>query len=80
VVLDIRLPKKDGWEVLAELQADSRTSSIPVIVASIVDERARGLALGASEYLLKPVRRDQLVESLRRVDALAITEPGASGP
>jgi CheY-like chemotaxis protein/anti-sigma regulatory factor (Ser/Thr protein kinase) len=80
VVLDIRLPEKDGWEVLAELQADSRTSSIPVIVASIVDERARGLALGASEYLLKPVRRYQLVESLRRVDALAITEPGASGP
>ena len=78
VVLDIRLPKMDGWEVLTELKGDPDTSSIPVIVASIVDERARGLALGASDYLLKPVRRDQLVESLRRVDALAAAEPGPS--
>jgi CheY-like chemotaxis protein len=68
----------DGWEVLTELKGDPDTSSIPVIVASIVDERARGLALGASDYLLKPVRRDQLVESLRRVDALAAAEPGPS--
>jgi signal transduction histidine kinase/ActR/RegA family two-component response regulator/putative methionine-R-sulfoxide reductase with GAF domain len=80
VVLDIRLPKKDGWSVLSELKADPETSSIPVIVASIVDERARGLALGASDYLLKPVRRDQLVESLRRVDALAAAELGPSAP
>jgi signal transduction histidine kinase/ActR/RegA family two-component response regulator len=78
VILDIRLPKKDGWEVLAELKGDPGTSAIPVIVASIVDERARGLALGASDYLLKPVRRDQLVESLRRVDALAAADPGPS--
>jgi signal transduction histidine kinase/ActR/RegA family two-component response regulator len=78
VVLDIRLPRMDGWEVLTELKGDPGTSSIPVIVASIVDERARGLALGASDYLLKPVRRDQLVESLRRVDALAAAEPGPS--
>jgi CheY-like chemotaxis protein len=77
VVLDIRLPKKDGWEVLAELKQDPATRDIPVIVASIVDERPRGLALGAADYLLKPVRRDQLVESLRRVDALAPAEPAA---
>jgi CheY-like chemotaxis protein len=76
VVLDIRLPELDGWGVLTELKADPETSSIPVIVASIVDERARGLALGASDYLLKPILRDQLVESLRRVDALATAEPG----
>jgi signal transduction histidine kinase/ActR/RegA family two-component response regulator/putative methionine-R-sulfoxide reductase with GAF domain len=75
VVLDIRLPKKDGWQVLAELKADPATNAIPVIVASIVDERPRGLALGAADYLLKPVRRDQLVESLRRVGALAPVEP-----
>jgi signal transduction histidine kinase/ActR/RegA family two-component response regulator/putative methionine-R-sulfoxide reductase with GAF domain len=79
VVLDIRLPKKDGWDVLAELKADPGTRTIPVIVASIVDDRARGLALGASDYLLKPVRRDELIESLRRVDALASAEPGPSG-
>ena len=80
VVLDIRLPKKDGWAVLTELKADPETSRIPVIVASIVDERARGLAMGASDYLLKPIRRDQLIESLRRVDALTLAEADRGDP
>jgi signal transduction histidine kinase len=71
VVLDIRLPRRDGWEVLAALKADSQTSDIPVVVASIVDERPRGLALGAAEYLLKPVRREDLVSALYRVGALS---------
>ena len=80
VVLDIRLPKKDGWDVLAELKADSSTAHIPVVVASIVDDRSRGLALGAAAYLLKPVRRDQLVDALRRVGALTATGPGSEVP
>jgi signal transduction histidine kinase len=71
VVLDIRLPRRDGWEVLAALKADRETSDIPVVVASIVDERPRGLALGAAEYLLKPVRREDLVSALYRVGALS---------
>jgi signal transduction histidine kinase len=71
VVLDIRLPRRDGWEVLAALKADRETSDIPVVVASIVDERPRGMALGAAEYLLKPVRREDLVSALYRVGALS---------
>ena len=71
VVLDIRLPRLDGWQVLAELKADPATAAIPVVIASVVDDRSRGLALGADEYLLKPVRRDELVDALRRVGALA---------
>ena len=67
VVLDIRLPRLDGWEVLTRLKADGATRDIPVVVASIVDERARGLSLGASAYLLKPVRRDDLLDALRSV-------------
>jgi signal transduction histidine kinase/ActR/RegA family two-component response regulator len=67
VVLDIRLPRLDGWEVLTRLKADEATRDIPVVVASIVDERARGLSLGASAYLLKPVRRDDLLGALRSV-------------
>lgn len=70
VVLDIRLPHKDGWEVLAELKADPRTAAVPVVVASIVDDRPRGLALGAVEYLLKPIRRDDLYAALHRLGAL----------
>ena len=73
VVLDIRLPRLDGWEVLAELKRDPATAAIPVVVASVVDERPRGLALGAAEYLLKPVRRDDLVDALQRVGAVVST-------
>jgi signal transduction histidine kinase/ActR/RegA family two-component response regulator len=67
VLLDIRLPGLDGWELLNSLKADTETAGIPVIVMTIVDERSRGLAMGASEYLMKPVARDQLLGALSRV-------------
>ncbi|MEO5710396.1 MAG: GAF domain-containing protein [Nocardioidaceae bacterium] len=67
VVLDIRLPKVDGWEVLRELKADPATTDVPVVVVSIVDEPARGRDLGASAYLTKPVRRESLLAALRTV-------------
>ena len=70
VVLDIKLPRLDGWQVLAELKADPATAAIPVVIASVVDDRPRGLGMGADEYLLKPIRRDELVDALRRVGAL----------
>lgn len=70
LVLDIKLPRLDGWEVLAQLKADAATSAVPVIIASVVDDRSRGLALGADEYLLKPVSRDELLAALQRVGAL----------
>ena len=69
IVLDIRLPRLDGWQVMAELKADPATSAIPVVIVSVVDDRSRGLALGADEFLLKPVRRDELVDALRRLGA-----------
>ena len=78
VVLDIKLPRLDGWQVLAELKADPTTAAIPVVIASVVDDRSRGLALGADVYLLKPVRRDDLVDALRRVGALVGSESGLS--
>jgi len=70
VVLDIRLPGVDGWEVLSRLRSDDATRDIPVIIVSILDEKHRGLALGASEYLNKPVGREALVGALRRVGAV----------
>ena len=73
VVLDIKLPRLDGWEVLAELKADPATATIPVVIASVVDDRPRGLAEGADEHLLKPIRRDELIDALRRVGALGDT-------
>lgn len=54
VLLDIYLPDKLGWEVLASLKADSRTSDLPVIITSIEEDRARAAVLGAAGYLVKP--------------------------
>jgi signal transduction histidine kinase/ActR/RegA family two-component response regulator len=67
LVLDIRLPHVDGWQVLERLRSDQDTADIPVIVVSVVDEPARGLAMGASAYLIKPVSRDDLLATLERV-------------
>ena len=75
VLLDIRLPGIDGWAVLQALKSDDETRGIPVIVVSIVDERTRGVALGAAAYLVKPVGRDDLLEALRDVGAPVALQP-----
>jgi CheY-like chemotaxis protein len=64
ILLDILLPGLSGWEVLEQLKADGRTRAIPVIVVSVVDEQARGLALGAADYAIKPITRSRLHEAL----------------
>jgi signal transduction histidine kinase/ActR/RegA family two-component response regulator len=66
VVLDIRLPDRDGLDLLHELREDEATSSTPILVASVVDERLEGLRLGAVEYLVKPIDRGRLVEAAMR--------------
>lgn len=70
VVLDINLPRLDGWRVLTEVKADPATADIPVVIASVVDDRSRGMELGAAAYLLKPVSRDEMVDALRCVGAM----------
>jgi signal transduction histidine kinase/CheY-like chemotaxis protein len=70
VVLDIQLPTLDGWDLLALLKADPATAPIPVVVVSMVDERGKGFALGAAEYLVKPVSREQVRAALARVAEL----------
>jgi signal transduction histidine kinase/DNA-binding response OmpR family regulator len=75
VVLDLYLPKLDGWDVLAMLKADPTTSAIPVIIVSMVDERGKGFALGAADYLVKPVGRDEVLTALNRAVALPELQP-----
>ena len=76
VVLEIGLPRLDGWQVLVELKADPATAAIPVVIATDVDDRSRGLALGADAYLRKPIRREELVDALRLVGVLVDSESG----
>jgi signal transduction histidine kinase/CheY-like chemotaxis protein len=66
VILDILLPRLNGWDLLAQLKGDSATSAIPVVIVSMVDEQGAGFALGAADYLVKPVDRSQLLDALAR--------------
>ena len=65
ITLDIMLPKKDGWQVLKALKANSDLQSIPVIIVSITEERQLGFGLGAVDHLVKPIDKTTLLASLR---------------
>jgi CheY-like chemotaxis protein len=66
ITLDVMMPGMDGWSVLAELKKDPRVAQIPVLLCTILDDKHLGFALGASEFLTKPVDRGQLVAMLRK--------------
>ena len=67
VTLDIMMPDIDGWTVLAAIKGDPELAGIPVVLMSIVDQKNRGYALGAADYLVKPVDRTKLVETLTAI-------------
>jgi CheY-like chemotaxis protein len=64
IILDVLMPRADGWAMLAALKADENLRDIPVIILTILDDRNLGFALGASDYLIKPLDRDRLVAAL----------------
>jgi CheY-like chemotaxis protein len=66
ITLDVVMPDLSGWDVLDQLKADSQLASIPVIMVTIVDQEALGLARGASTHLVKPIDRDQLSLALEK--------------
>jgi len=66
ITLDVLMNPTMGWEVLAQLKNDTRTSAIPVIIVTVVDQPAVGATLGAEEYLVKPVQKEALLAAVRR--------------
>ena len=66
ITLDVLMPGSNGFETLAALRKDSETANIPIIILSIVDQKQVGFALGAADYLIKPVLRPALLEAIRR--------------
>ena len=66
ITLDIIMPGMDGWAVLEALKADSNTAHIPVVIITIEENRNLGFTLGASDYLVKPISRVQLFDTLRK--------------
>ncbi|MGB8630300.1 MAG: response regulator, partial [Xanthobacteraceae bacterium] len=71
VTLDIFMPDLDGWSVLQVLKQDGDLRRIPVILMTISDEKQKGITLGASGYLTKPVDRAQLAQLLDRFKTTA---------
>jgi len=87
IVLDIMLPKLNGFEVAKKLKSDSRTQSIPLLILSAKGEsenRIKGLELGADDYMPKPFSPRELVlrlqALLRRSRATPVSETSAVGP
>jgi CheY-like chemotaxis protein len=72
VTLDIMMPDLDGWTVLAAIKGDPALASTPVVLMSMVDQKNRGYALGAADYLVKPVDRTKLVETLASICGSAV--------
>ena len=70
VLLDLRLPEGDGWEVLEELKSDPELSAIPIIVftaAAGVAQKEKALSMGAAVYLVKPMSATSLKKTVARV-------------
>ena len=65
ITLDVMMPGMDGWAVLTALKKDPELATIPVLLCTILDDRGMGFALGASEFLTKPIDRNHLVALLR---------------
>ncbi len=67
IVLDIVMPIMDGWSTLAALKADTNLSAIPVIIVSLIDEKELGFALGAIDYIHKPVSNNVLIDKIKQL-------------
>ena len=67
ILLDVVLPGMSGWEVLSRLKAHPKLSEIPVVMLTTIDDRTRGLSLGAHEYMVKPVERKLLSGHVKRL-------------
>jgi len=69
ILLDIRMPVRDGFDVLEDLKADDKTKDIPVIMLTgekEIKDFERGHGLGVSDYITKPFRQDLLLQRIRR--------------
>lgn len=83
VLLDLKLPRIDGLEVLRRIRADSRTKLLPVIILTTSEEesdRTNGYTLGANSYIRKPVDFAQFIEAVRQLGLywLVLNEPPPS--
>jgi PAS domain S-box-containing protein len=77
ITLDVLMSQGNGFETLVALRKNPETANIPIIIVSIVDQKQVGFALGAADYLVKPIRKPLLLEAIRR-HVLAQSDEDAS--
>lgn len=77
ITLDVNMPRRDGWSVLTEIKSDAQLADTPVIMLSVSDQKEKGYALGASEFLTKPIDRKRLAALLVRYDGTDGRAPSA---
>jgi signal transduction histidine kinase/DNA-binding response OmpR family regulator len=66
ITLDILMENGDGFETLVALRKEPETAALPVIILSVNDQKQVGFALGATEYLVKPISKFGLLEAMRK--------------
>jgi CheY-like chemotaxis protein len=66
ITLDVMLPSMDGWEILQRLRAAPESVHTPVVICSVLHEQELAQSLGASDYIVKPVRQADLIDVLQR--------------
>jgi signal transduction histidine kinase/CheY-like chemotaxis protein len=66
ITLDVMMPSMDGWAVLSALKADPATADIPVVMMTMVEDKPMGFALGASDYLTKPIDKARVLQVVSR--------------
>jgi signal transduction histidine kinase/CheY-like chemotaxis protein len=66
IILDVMMPGMDGWAVLSTLKSEPEVRDIPVVMLTIVDDKNLGYTLGASDYMIKPVDREHLIQILAK--------------
>ncbi len=77
ITLDILLPETNGWLVLRQLKNDPMTASIPVLIISVTNNNELGIAFGATYSFTKPIKRAELVDSLKKITSkLRLESPG----
>ncbi len=69
IILDILLPEKDGWQVLREIKGSRKYKSIPVILSSILENRELGFSFGATDYLVKPFGKGDLLSAISKLES-----------
>ena len=74
VTLDVMMPEMNGWQVLHQIRSNPATANIPIIILTVLEERSVAHVLGADEYLVKPVERNTLINTLDQIALLRTTD------